>query len=126
MRIGGAVKNDINFCKRLLQVMKSSMLTLLPYPRDILGRLPEGKTDRVLWNELSLRVLQGNDHSLWEAVKLKHSKVWIGKIFVFLYNCAPAHWSVLAAATCQAQYCGALVSFRLFWAHIIKFISCHG
>jgi hypothetical protein len=63
MRIGGAVKNDINICKRLLQVMKSSVLILLPYPRGIVRRLPEGKTDRVLWNELSLRVLQGNDHS---------------------------------------------------------------
>lgn len=62
MRIGVAVKN-MNFCKRLFQVMKSSILTFLPYPRDILGGLPEGKTDRVLWNDLSLRVLQGNDHS---------------------------------------------------------------
>jgi len=63
MRIGVAVKNDMNFCKRLFQVIKSSILTFLPYPRDILGRLPEGKTDRVPWNMLSLRVLQGNDHS---------------------------------------------------------------
>jgi hypothetical protein len=63
MMTGGAVKNDMNLCKRLLQVMKSSMLSLLPYPRDDVGRLSEGKTDRVLWNELRLRVLQGNDHS---------------------------------------------------------------
>lgn len=62
MKIGVAVKNDMNFCKRLFQVMKSSLLTFMPYPRDILGRWPEGKTDRVLWNDLSLRVLQGNDH----------------------------------------------------------------
>lgn len=54
MRIGVGVKNDMNFCKRLFQVMKSSILTFLPYPRGILGRLPKGKTDRVL---------QGNDHS---------------------------------------------------------------
>jgi hypothetical protein len=61
VRNGVAVKN-MNFCKRLFQVM-SSILTFLQYPRDILGRLPEGKTDRVLWNDLSLRVLQGSDHS---------------------------------------------------------------
>jgi len=62
MRIGVAVKNDMNFCKRLFQVMKSSILTFLPYPGDTLGRWPEGKTDRVLWNDLILRVLQGNGH----------------------------------------------------------------
>lgn len=48
VRIGVAVKNDMNFCKRFFKVMKSSILTFLPYPRDILGRLPEGKTDRVM------------------------------------------------------------------------------
>jgi len=63
MRVDVAVKNYMNFCKRLFQMMKSSVLTFLPYPRDILGRLAEGKTDRVLWNDLSLTVLQGNDHS---------------------------------------------------------------
>jgi hypothetical protein len=63
MRIGVAVKNDMNFCKRLFQMMQSSIFTFLPYPGDILGRWPEGKTDRVLWNDLSLRVLQGNGYS---------------------------------------------------------------
>jgi hypothetical protein len=69
MGIGVAVKNGMNFCKRWFQVMKSSVLTFLPYPRDILGRLPEGKTDRVLWNDLSLKVLQGNDHSSMGQLK---------------------------------------------------------
>lgn len=67
MRIVGAVKNDMELCKRLFQVMKSSILTLPPYPRDILGILPERKTDRVLWNDWILRVLQGNDHLSMEG-----------------------------------------------------------
>ena len=49
---------------------------------------------------------------------MKHSKVWMGKIFVFLHNCAPTHWSVLEATSCQAQYFGALTSFiRLLGSH---------
>ena len=63
MRIVGAVKNDMGFCQRLFQVMNSSILTLLPYPRDIIGVLPERKSERLLWNDWILRVLQGNDHS---------------------------------------------------------------
>lgn len=60
---------DMN-CTGLLQVMKSdvccmasqneqsSVWKLLSHPRDILGRLPERKTGRVLWHDFSLRVLQ--------------------------------------------------------------------
>jgi hypothetical protein len=56
---------------------------------------------------------------LWEASYVKRSKMWMTKILVFLHNCAPAHWLVFAAATCQARYCGASTPFLLFWAYVM-------
>lgn len=122
MRIGVAVKNGMNFCNRWFQVMKSSVLTFLPYPRDILGRLPEGKTDGVLWNDLSLKVLQGNDHSSMGQLKWSIPKSVDGQNVCVSTQMCPSALVSTCSGKLPAQYCGTLTSFILFWAHFIEFV----